>query len=132
VLLLGGISAVTRIFAGVHPVVALGILSVALVMVIAWRGPGSSPGMRLPMTVAVLGMAVILLNPILLSAIGLEVLLIPAVIMLMLVAGMSGRPVLFGVAAGFAVISRADMLVFVVIIAQACCRRRAPDLTVGQ
>jgi hypothetical protein len=119
VLLLGGISAVTRIFGGVHPVVALGILSVALVMIIAWSWTRIIAVMRLPMTVAVLGMAVILLNPILLSAIGLEVLLIPAVIMVMFAMAISGRPVLFGIAAGLAMITRADLVIFVVVIALA-------------
>ncbi len=44
------------------------------------------------MTVAVLGMAVIVFNPILLSAIGLEVLLLPACMLAMLALACPGAP----------------------------------------
>jgi hypothetical protein len=119
VLLLGGISFVTRISGSVHPVVALGILSIGLAMVMAWSWTRIIAILRLPMMVAVLGMAVILFNPILLSAIGLEVLLLPACVLAMLALAMSGRPVLFGVVAGLALVARLDMIIFVVLIALA-------------
>ncbi len=119
VLLLGGISFITRISGSVHPVIALGILSIGLVMVMAWSWTRIIAILRLPMLVAVLGMAVVLFNPILLSAIGLEVLLLPACVLAMLALAMSGRPVLFGVVAGLALVARLDMIIFVVLIALA-------------
>lgn len=117
VILLGALSFITRIAGSIHPVIALGILSIGLIMVMAWSWTRIMTILRLPMTVAVLGIAVIMFNPIVLSAIGLEVLLIPAVLLLMLAMAMSRKPVLFGVVAGLAMITRIDMVIFVLIIA---------------
>ncbi|WP_254897331.1 hypothetical protein [Amycolatopsis sp. Hca4] len=59
----------------------------------------------------------VLVNPFVLSAIGLEVLLIPAVLLVLTVFALEGRPILFGVTAGLAVLTRLDLVVFVVVIA---------------
>lgn len=119
VLLLGCITFVTRIGGSVHPVLALGIISVGLAVVMAWSWTRIIAILRLPVTIAVLGMAVILFNPFLLSAIGLEVLLLPACMLAMLALAMSGRPALFGVVAGLSLVARLDMILFVVLIALA-------------
>ncbi|NBH03417.1 hypothetical protein GTY80_09150, partial [Amycolatopsis sp. SID8362] len=65
----------------------------------------------------VLGVALVLLNPFVLSAIGLEVLLIPAVLLVLTVVALEGRVRWFGVVAGLAVLTRIDLVVFVVVIA---------------
>jgi hypothetical protein len=69
--------------------------------------------------VPALGVALVLLNPFVLSATGLEVLLISAALVGMLAAAVRGRPVAFGVLAGFAVLTRLDLVVVVLPLALA-------------
>ena len=119
VVLLGGVSAATRIGGGVHPVLALGIVSVALAMVMAWMWLRIVRALRLPFVVAVLGLALVLANPFLLSAVGLEVLLIPTLLVALVAVALEGRTVWFGAIAGLALLARLDLIIFVLAIAAA-------------
>ena len=117
VLLLGALSAVTRIGGGVHPVLALGALSVGSVMVMAWGWTRILRRLALPWFVGVLGVGVVLTNVFVISSIGLEVLLIPALLTLLVAFGLEERPVWFGVVGGLAILTRLDVIVIVVVIA---------------
>ena len=117
VLLLGALSAVTRIGGGVHPVLALGALSVGSVMVMAWGWSRILRRLVLPWFVGALGVAVVLGNAFVLSSIGLEVLLIAALLTLLVAFGLDERPVWFGVVGGLTILTRLDLVVVVVVIA---------------
>ncbi|MEU4253832.1 hypothetical protein AB0F15_41215 [Amycolatopsis sp. NPDC026612] len=118
VLLLAALTLVTRVVAGdPHPVVALGFQTVLCGAALGWAWQRIGRVLGLPVAAGLLGVALVLLNPFVLSAIGLEVLLIPAVLLVLTVCALEGRPVWFGVAGGLAVLTRLDLLVFVVVIA---------------
>jgi len=116
VLLLGALTLVTRIAGDAHPVVALGVLTVAASAALGWSWMRLMRALRFPPAAAVLGIALVVVNPFLLSAVGLEVLLIPAVLMVLTVFAVDGRPALFGVTAALAVLTRPDLVVFVLLI----------------
>lgn len=116
---LGALTAVTRVGGGVHPVLALGAMSVALAMIMAWGWVRIVRVLRLPLWVAPLGVAAVLLNPILLSSVGLEVLLIPTLLIVALAMALEERPVWFGVVAGLTLLCRLDLIVFVLVMAAA-------------
>jgi hypothetical protein len=117
VLLLAAFTLVTRIVGDPHPVVALGVLTVLCGGALGWAWQRIGRVLSLPTAAGVLGITLVLLNPFVLSAIGLEVLLIPAVLLVMTVFALEGRPVWFGVAGGLAILTRLDLVVFVVVIA---------------
>ncbi|MEU3274044.1 hypothetical protein ABZ639_24670 [Saccharomonospora sp. NPDC006951] len=117
VLLLGGLTALTKPFGGAHPVVALGILNVVASAGLGWGWAKLARAYALPFGVALLGVLLVLVNPFVLSAIGLEVLLIPAVLVLLTAFALEGRPVPFGIFAALAMLTRLDLIVFVVVIA---------------
>ncbi|MEY7970422.1 hypothetical protein AB8O38_00320 [Saccharomonospora xinjiangensis] len=117
VLLLGALTLLTRVSGAAHPVVALGALTVLATAVLAWGWARLARAYRFPWPVAFLGVLVVLANPFVLSAIGLEVLLIPAVLVLLTVFAVEGRPVAFGVAAALTVLTRLDLIVFVLAVA---------------
>lgn len=128
ILLLGALTFVTRVTGDPHPVVALGILVVLCGAALGWSWQRIGRVFALPAAAGVLGVALVLLNPFVLSAIGLEVLLIPAVLLVLTVFALEGRPVLFGVTAGLTVLTRLDLVVFVLVIALSApaIRRRLP------
>jgi hypothetical protein len=117
VLLLGALTFVTRIAGGSHPVVALGILTVLCGGALGWAWQRMSRVLALPAAAGVLGILLVLLNPFVLSAIGLEVLLIPAVLLVLTAFALEGRVIWFGVSSGLAVLTRLDLGVFVVVVA---------------
>ncbi|MEC3980291.1 hypothetical protein [Amycolatopsis sp. H20-H5] len=117
VLLLGFLTLLTRVVGSPHPVIALGVLNVVASATIGWGWTRLMRAFNLPAAAAVVGLVLVLVNPFVLSATGLEVLLIPAVLMLLTVFAVEGRPALFGVAVGLTVITRLDLIVFVVLIA---------------
>ncbi|TVT25732.1 hypothetical protein FNH06_01620 [Amycolatopsis acidiphila] len=110
VALLGFVTFLTRVSGSAHPVLALGIVNTAVSALLGW---GWSR-MRLPVAASALGVALVLLNPLLLSALGMEVLLIAA--MLVLLVAFADRPVAFGLVAGLAVLTRLDLIVFAGLI----------------
>ncbi|WP_410632370.1 hypothetical protein [Amycolatopsis sp. cmx-4-83] len=117
VLLLGALTLLTRVAGGPHPVVALGVLTIACGAALGWAWLRLGRRLALPPAAGVLGVALVLLNPFVLSAVGLEVLLIPAVLLVLTVLALEARPLWFGVVAGLAVLTRIDLGVFVVVIA---------------
>lgn len=128
VVVLGALSAVTRIGGGIHPVAALGVLFVVAGTVTAWGWTRVMRALDLPWWTAAVGVALALLNPFLLSAVGLEVILVPALLVLLLAMALEGRPAAFGVVAGLMLLTRLDLLVFVVIVGLGteAIRRRWP------
>ena len=117
VLLLAGATALLRLTGGIHPVWALGLVFVGSTVALAWGWSQVAAELRLPLLVPAHGVALVLLNPLVLSSTGLEVLLIPAVLVGMLAMAVSGRPVAFGVLSGLAVLTRLDLVVFVLPLA---------------
>jgi hypothetical protein len=115
--LLGGLTAATRISGSAHPVVALGLLSIGLVMVQAWTWSRLARALRLPIVTALLGVALVVFDPFVLSAMGLEVLLVPTVLIVAVTMAVEGRPMWFGAVAGLALMTRLDLIVFIVPIA---------------
>lgn len=117
VLLLAGLTLLTRVFGEPHPVLALGALNVLSSIAIGWGWLRLARSLRIPMWVAACGTALVLLNPILLSAVGLEVLLIPAVLIWLVVLAIEERPLWFGSLSGAASLVRPDLVLFVLVIA---------------
>lgn len=119
VLLLAAATALLRVFGGVHPVVGLGVVCVLCGVVFGWAWARIVRATGIHWLFAALGAALVLLNPFVLSAIGLEVLPIAAVLALLLAAASERRPVAFGAFAGLAVLIRLDLVVLVVLLALA-------------
>ncbi len=117
VLLLGGVTALLRLSGGIEPIWALGVVFVGSAVTLAWGWSRIAAALRLPLLVPALGVALALLNPLVLSSTGLEVLLIPAVLVGMLAAALQGHPIAFGVLSGLAVLTRLDLVVFVLPLA---------------
>ncbi|MEU0510140.1 hypothetical protein [Amycolatopsis sp. NPDC006125] len=111
VLLLGALTALLR-----HPVWALGVLFVVANMALAAALLRVMRALSLPAWGAVAAWLAVLLNPLLLSAVGLEVALGAAVLALMLMAAVESRPWVFGVCAGLAVLTRFDLAIVVVVL----------------
>ncbi|MBB4683461.1 hypothetical protein [Amycolatopsis jiangsuensis] len=116
VLLLGLLTFATRISGSAHPVFALGVLTALTSGALGWAWLRLTHRFRLAPWVALLGVVLVVANPFLLSATGLEVLLVPAILLWLVVFAAEGRPVLFGVAAALAVLTRLDLVVFVAVI----------------
>lgn len=135
VLLLGFITWLTTLFGEARPVVALGVLSIAAAMTLAWGWARLARALKLTGWVAIgtaaLGVLLVLANPFVLSAVGLEVLLIPVLLVLLVVFAMERRPAWLGAVAGLTVLARLDLVVFVLIIAfSAAAVRRKLHLAV--
>ena len=119
VLLLAGATAAVGVFGGVHPVIGLGVVSVGCGTAFGWAWARIVRRLDVSPAAGALGIVLVLLNPVLISAIGLEVLPTAAVLALLLAAALDGRPVLFGALAGAALLIRLDLVVFVVPLALA-------------
>ena len=119
VLLLGGATAVLRLGGGTDPVWAFGAVFVGSAVALAWGWSRIAAVLRFHPVVPLLGVTIVLLNPFLLSASGLEVTLIAAVLVGLLAAAVAGQPVAFGIVAGLAVLVRLDLAVFVLPVALA-------------
>jgi hypothetical protein len=126
VLLLAAAITVLRVTGDVHPVLALGVVFVGCVVVIAWGWLRLARALHLARWVSVLGTLVVLVNPFVLSATGLEVHLMAVVLVLLAMTAAEGRPVAFGIVSGVAMITRLDLVIFVVLVAlaTAAIRRR--------
>ncbi|NBH11793.1 hypothetical protein [Amycolatopsis sp. SID8362] len=121
VLLLSAGATVTRVAGGdAHPVAGLGLVFVGCIVVIAWGLWRIARVLGLPAAAtALVGSGLVLFNPLLLSSTGLEVHLMAALIVLLLMAAIEARPLLFGVLAGLALLARLDLVLFVVVLALA-------------
>ncbi|MBB3662508.1 hypothetical protein FB384_001412 [Prauserella sediminis] len=116
VILLALGTAITGLFGDAQPIVALGLVTVGATAALGWAWARLAAQLRFPAPVALLGVAVVVVNPFVLSAIGLEVLLIPAALAGLAAATVERRAVWFGVFAGLAVLVRLDLAVFVVVM----------------
>lgn len=83
-----------------------------------WPMPccGSAGRLRLPAWSALLGCALVLFNPLLDSAVGLEITLSAAVMALLLMAAVEARPGLFGLFAGLLAYTRVDLVIFALVL----------------
>lgn len=113
--LLGLVAFLTRVSGSVHPVLALGVVNAIAAGIFGWGWAR----LRLP----AVGIALVLLNPLLLSAVGLEVLLFPTMLVLLVLFATERRPVAFGFAAGLSILTRLDLVIFVVLIGVTLGRR---------
>ncbi len=100
---------VSLVTGDVRPVLGLGIATVAWAALLT--GTAAATARRLGRSGAwsVALLAVVLANPFLNSAIGLEVLPIAALVTALAAAAVAGRPVAFGLVAGVLVLTRMDM-----------------------
>ncbi|MFC0451273.1 hypothetical protein [Rhodococcus jostii] len=117
VLALGALTFLTRLWGPADPLLALGMLNVAVTALLGWVLARIGQRLGLGSVWAWLAGALVVFNPFVLSAVGLEVLLIPAAVVVMVWFALDGRAAWFGAAAGAAVLVRLDLLVFVVVIA---------------
>ena len=117
VLLLAAVMAVLRLAGDVNAELAVGVLFVTCMLAVGWAWLRISRALRLPSWVAVFGTLLVLVNPFVLSATGLEVHLIAATLLLLVARALEGRPVWFGVVGGLALLVRPDLIIFVVCIA---------------
>lgn len=111
VLAQGSLTAILR-----RPIVALGALFVLSHMAMAYGLFRTSAALRLPWWSALLGCALVLFNPLLNSAVGLEIALSGGLLALLLMAAVEARPALFGVFASLVVLTRVDLVVFVLVL----------------
>ncbi len=109
VLVLAAVTVVLR-----DPISALGVVFVVAHVVVTWALYRSAQDSGFPVIGAVLGTLMLLVNPFLLSSVGLEMTLAAALLALLLLAIVQDRPVLFGVVAGLLAVTRLDLGVFVV------------------
>jgi hypothetical protein len=117
VVVLAAVSAATRIGHGVHPVLALGMVVVGAAMATAWGWTRVVRALRLPWAAGAIGVGLALVNPFLLSALGLEVVLMPAILVVLLAMALEGRATAFAVAGAVALLTRLDLAVFVLLVA---------------
>lgn len=101
---------------GPWPIGSLGVFTVATMVATALWCLRIVRDLRLPTITAVLATGLVILEPLVLSSIGLETSLLVALLFGLLSEAVRGRPLAFGVLAGLAVLARLDMVVFVVII----------------
>lgn len=111
VLVQGLLTTVTR-----QPVVALGVLFILSHMTMAFGLLRVTRILRLPAWSALLGSALVVFNPLLNSAVGLEIALSGAVLAILLMATVEARPVLFGAFAGLLVLTRVDLVIFAIVL----------------
>lgn len=111
VLVQGLLTAILR-----RPVVALGVLFVLSHLTAAWALVRTAGALRVPAWTALLGALLVLFNPLLDSAVGLEIALSGAVLALLLMAAVEARPILFGVFSGLLVLTRPDLVVIALVV----------------
>jgi hypothetical protein len=110
VILLAALTAVLR-----DPLRALAVWFVACHCAIASALLRVARTLDLPAWSAIAGWALLLFSPLLLSTVGLESILAAALLCIMLVAAVDGRPTLFGILGGLAVLTRIDLGLFVLV-----------------
>jgi hypothetical protein len=120
VALLAGCLLLVRPFAGPDGVLALGVLTTLLGGLAGWWSARAAARLGLSAGWPAAALVVVLVNPFLVSALGLEVVLLFTCMTGLLAAGLAGRPVLYGVVAAASLLARLDLVVFVVILALAC------------
>lgn len=112
VLLLGAATAVVR-----DGVVAVGVLFVGSVVLATHWLQALAAELGLSRRLPVLAVGLLLVNPLMLSTVGLEPFLCSALVAGLLRYGAAARPVAFGIVAGLTVLARPDLGVVVVVVA---------------
>lgn len=117
VLVLGFFTWVTMLFGSSAPVVALAITNVLCGLIIGWSADSICRSLPISRWYGAAATAVAILNPFVLSAIGLEVLLIGAGALALTAAALRGNHIAFGIVSGLVMLIRLDLVVCVVIFA---------------
>ncbi|MGH7044104.1 MAG: hypothetical protein ACREFY_18530, partial [Acetobacteraceae bacterium] len=107
-------------------VFALGVVTLAGMVATGYWWSSITKALRVSTLTTVLGLLLVLLSPLALSAIGLETVVLVALLIGMLAEAIRGRAWMFGVLAGLAVLTRLDAVVFVLVLglAMGAIRRR--------
>lgn len=108
------LAAVTRVTGS--PVVAVGVVFVACSAVLVHALRATARHLGLPPWSGLLGTLLLVLNPLLLSALGMSVDVFAALLGLLVLATVRRHAALFGVVAGLLALARLDMMVFVVVL----------------
>ncbi|PRW64191.1 hypothetical protein [Actinopolyspora mortivallis] len=111
VLALAAVTAVLR-----QPITALGVVFVLANALLAWCLHRSAEHSGLPALTGAAASLFVLLNPFLLSSVGLEMSPASALLGLLLLGAVRPHRVLFGVAAGLLALTRLDLGVFVLVL----------------
>jgi hypothetical protein len=112
VLLLAAIIAVIG-----HPVVAVGVLLMATMAAVAWWATRIADDARLPIRVfPAAAVGLLLVNPVLVSTIGLETYLGMALVIGVARYALAGHPAPTGVISGLVALARPDLVVFALVI----------------
>lgn len=99
-----------------NPVVALGIVFVLSTVAMEVGVRVAARTYQLPGWVGLLAVALVSVNPLLISSIGLEVALGGGLIGLLLAAAATRRPIWFGILSGLLLLTRPDLLIVVVVV----------------
>jgi hypothetical protein len=110
------------------PVLGVGAVYIGANVALAWWMTQIARTLRLPLLSAALAIALVLLNPFVLSATGMETPLVAALLVGLLCYTVQDRPVRFGILAGLAVLTRVDLVIFVAVLGMSTpsMRRRLP------
>jgi hypothetical protein len=99
-----------------QPVVALAVVYVLATVAVEWGVRRAGVRAGLPAWTGLVAACLVAVDPLLVASIGMEVALGAGLIALLLAASAAGRPVWFGVLAGLLVLTRADLLIVVLVV----------------
>jgi hypothetical protein len=105
------------IFALRNAALAVAVVYVASTMAFAWWISRTVRSLHLPFTAAVLAVALVLVNPLMVSVVGMETTTLEVALIAALVFyAVEGKPIAFGVVAGLALLTRLDLVIFVIVL----------------
>jgi hypothetical protein len=99
-----------------RPILALGVLFVLSNVAVAFALLRVTGKLRLPAWSALLACALVLFNPLLDSAVGLEISLSAGILALLLMAAVEARPALFGLLVGLLAMTRIDLMIVAAVL----------------
>jgi hypothetical protein len=111
VLVLAVCTVITR-----RPVLAVGIVYVLSTVALEYGLRRAARTVGLPRWIGLAAVAIVAVNPLLISSIGLEVALGAGLIGLLVAAAAAARPVWFGVLTGLLILTRPDLLIIAVVV----------------
>jgi len=120
------------IFVTHRPLLALGIEFVVCNAALAWCVARVARVLEISVLISLLGVALILLNPFVLASLGLESTLLIALLGFLLLYAVERRPNAFGVASGFALVARPDMILFIIPLVLSTHALRRGWLTIAR
>jgi hypothetical protein len=97
-----------------RPLLALGFVFVCSFTLVGWSIARVARALDIPIIVSPFAVALLLLNPIFLSATGLESAPYIALLATLLACAVERRPIAFGVVAGLGLLTRLDMVLFII------------------